>query len=122
MSRAVLIYDGDCGFCRGGKDWIERNAVEGAFEFLPCQSDERRSRFPLVPEEACMGAMQLVLPDGKVLAGDKAIPEILSRLKRWRWLSVLFKIPGVSLLAPHVYGWVAKNRYRISCFLPEGSE
>ena len=121
MPRAVLIYDGDCRFCRGGKDWIERNAVEGAFEFLPCQSDERKSRFPRVSEETCMGAMQLALPDGKVLTGDRAIPEILRRLKRWRWLSVLFKIPGVHFFAPHIYGWVAQNRYRISCVLPERS-
>jgi len=121
MLRAVLIYDGDCGFCRGGKEWIEQNAVKSAFEFLTCQSDERKSRFPDMSEETCMGAMQLVLPDGKVLAGDRAIPEILRRLKGWRWLSVLFEIPGVSLLAPHVYRWVAKNRYRISCVLPERS-
>ena len=61
--------------------------------------------------------MQLILPDGRVLAGDAAIPEILRRLKGWRWLASLFRAPGVSLLAPSIYAWVARHRYQISCML-----
>ncbi len=117
MAQAVLIYDGTCGFCQGGVSWIARRAVRGEFEFLPCQAGERRARFPWMEERACLEAMQLVLPDGRVLAGDAAIPEIFGRLKGWRWLAPLFRAPGMSLLAPRVYGWVARHRYQISCML-----
>src|SRR4029077_4111 len=78
-ARAVLIYDGTCGLCRGGVSWISRRAVRGHFEFLPCQAPERRARYPWMDERACLQAMQMILPDGRVLAGDAAIPEILRR-------------------------------------------
>ncbi len=64
-----------------------------------------------------MEAIQLVLPDGRVLGGDAAIPEILRHLKGWRWLAAGFRIPGVRLVAPHVYAWVARHRYGISCLI-----
>ena len=117
MGSPVLIYDGECAFCQGGMRWVQRRALPGQLEFLPCQSPERRARFPWMAEEACLEALQLVLPDGRVLAGDAAIPEILRRLRGWRWLAVLFKLPGVGLFAPRVYAWVARNRYAISCAL-----
>jgi len=117
MSQAVLIYDGACGLCQGGVSWIARRVVRGEFEFLPCQAADRHARYPWMEERACMEAMQLVLPDGRVLAGDAAIPEILRRLRGWRWLVAIFAIPGVGLLAPRVYAWVARHRYQISCML-----
>lgn len=117
MAPAVLIYDGACPFCQGAMTWIQRRARPGQFEFLPCQSQERRARFPRMSDQACLEALQLVLPDGRVLAGDAAIPEILQRLRGWRWLTRLFRLPGAAVFAPRLYRWVARNRYAISCAL-----
>jgi predicted DCC family thiol-disulfide oxidoreductase YuxK len=116
-ARAVLIYDGTCGLCRGGVSWISRRAVRGRFEFLPCQAAERRVRYPWMDEQTCLGAMQLILPDGRILSGDAAIPEILLRLRGWRWVAGIFRLPGVEILAPRLYAWVARHRYQISCML-----
>ncbi|MBI2528270.1 MAG: DUF393 domain-containing protein [Candidatus Rokubacteria bacterium] len=114
MTAAVVIYDGACGLCRHSVDWLERRAVRGRFEFLPCQSPARRARFPRMEERACLEAMQLVLPDGRVLSGAAAIPEILCRLRGWRWFAPVFRLPGVGLLAPPLYRWVARHRHRLS--------
>jgi predicted DCC family thiol-disulfide oxidoreductase YuxK len=114
---AVVVYDGGCALCRGGIQWITRRAVRGEFEFLPCQSDERRARLPWLDESRCMEAIHLVLPGGRVLAGDAAIPEILRRLRGWRWLATLFRLPGARRLGPPVYGWVARHRYQLSCLI-----
>jgi predicted DCC family thiol-disulfide oxidoreductase YuxK len=116
-ARVVLIYDGACGVCRGGVSWISRRAVRGYFEFLPCQAAERRARYPWMREETCLEAMQLILPDGRLLVGDAAIPEILRRLRRWRWVAGLFRLPGIEILAPRLYAWVARHRYQISCLI-----
>src|SRR2546427_5408743 len=40
----------------------------------------RRERYPQITDEACMAAMQLVLPDGRVLSGADAAPEIIRRI------------------------------------------
>lgn len=117
MAPSVLIYDGVCPICQGGMRWVRRRALPGQFEFLPCQSPERRIRFPRISEQACLEALQLVLPDGRVLVGEAAIPEILRRLRGWRWLAHLFGLPGVRSCAPRLYAWVARNRYVISCAL-----
>ena len=115
--HAVVIYDGACALCQGGITWISRRAVRGELEFLPCQSSERRARFPWMAEARCMEAIQLVLPDGRVFAAAAAIPEILRHLRGWRWLAALFRLPGACVLAPPVYAWVARHRYQISCLL-----
>jgi predicted DCC family thiol-disulfide oxidoreductase YuxK len=64
-----------------------------------------------------MEAIHLVLPDGRVLAGHAAIPEILLHLNGWRRLAALFRLPGMRRLAPVVYAWIARHRYQISCLL-----
>ena len=94
--------------------WVERRALPGQFEFLPCQSPERRARFSWMAEETCLEAVQLVLPDGRVLSGDAAIREMLQRLRGWRWVARLFGLPGVRIFAPGLYRWVARHRYVIS--------
>ena len=115
---AVVIYDGECPICQGGVRWLERRARPGQFEFLPCQSPERRARFLWMAEEACLEALQLVLPGGRVLAGEAAVREILRRLNGWRWVGRLFGLPGVKLFAPRLYRWVARHRYAISGATP----
>ena len=111
----VLIYDADCPVCRASADWVLRNAMApDAFEFLPCRSAETRSRFPAIAEAACLQAMHLVLPDGTILAGEKALPEILRSTRRYRWAAVLFRFPGAGILSRLLYGAFARRRHRIS--------
>jgi predicted DCC family thiol-disulfide oxidoreductase YuxK len=111
---AVLIYDAECAVCRGAIEWVRRNAPSpGAFEFLPCRSENTRQRFPDIGEAACLRAVHLVLPDGSILAGERAIPDILRRLPRWRRAAGLFAIPGAGPLSRILYRWVAAHRHRI---------
>ena len=113
---ATLVYDGECAMCRASALWIMRRAMDaGALEILPCRSAPRRLRFPQITDEQCMTAMQLVLPDGRVLAGADAVPELLRRIPRWRWVAGVFALPGVRPLGRRAYAWIARNRMKISC-------
>jgi predicted DCC family thiol-disulfide oxidoreductase YuxK len=117
-SKAVLIYDGECSMCRASALWLLRRAEAGGardLEILPCRSPVRRQRFPSIADETCMQAMQLVLPDGHVLAGADAVPEILLRIPRWSWVARLFDLPRARPFARRVYAWIAKNRMKITC-------
>lgn len=112
---AVLIYDAECPVCRAAADWVRRNAaVPGAFEYLPCRSAETRSRFPAITEAACLQAMHLVLPDGTILAGERALPGILHRTRRYRWAAGLFRLPGAGIVSRLLYRAFAARRHRIA--------
>jgi predicted DCC family thiol-disulfide oxidoreductase YuxK len=102
--------------CRASALWLMRRAMAaGHLEILPCRSAPRRARFPHLTDERCMRAMQLVLPDGRVLEGADAVPELLRRIPRWGWAAALFSLPGIRPIGRRVYGWIAANRMRISC-------
>ena len=121
-SRAVLIYDGECPVCQKTVAWIRENMRKDSFEMLPCQSEEARKRFPFVEQAACMQAMQLILPGGHVLEGEKALPEIVRRLKRFSPAAALFDLPGSEILSRSLYRWFADNRYQIAGILFPGKK
>jgi predicted DCC family thiol-disulfide oxidoreductase YuxK len=115
-TRAALIYDSTCPICSSTVAWIEENEKEGSFEMVPCQSAELDKRFPDVKRDKCMKAMHLVLPDGKILGGEQALPEIFTRLRRYQPVALLFKLPGTKVLSRIFYRWFADRRYRIANF------
>jgi len=111
----VLIYDAECSLCCGCMNWIKSHSIRtDTFEFIACQSEERKSRFPEIRDEACMEVLHLVTSDGRILAGDESLPEILCNLSYFRWLVIFFKMPIISILSYFVYRWIADNRYIIS--------
>ena len=116
LSQPVLIYDSRCPICTGTVKWIEKNERNNSFRMMPCQSETRAFEFPVLAQEDCLKAMHLVLPNGTVLVGEKAVPEILKRLKRYWLLEALFKIPGMGTLSGVFYRWFAKYRYQIANF------
>ena len=105
--------------CRSSALWLMRLSLScRQLEILPCRSAVRADRFPQISESACLTAMQLVLPDGRVLAGADAVPELLRRIRGLGWLAAFFALPGMRPVARRVYAWIARNRMRISCAMP----
>lgn len=117
MNQAILVYDGECSICVGARDWVARRARAGRILFLPCQSEALSQKVPGLSREACMSAMQLVLPDGTIYAADKAVVALLPMLRGWRWVAPLARVPGAGLVLPYVYEWIARNRYALSGLL-----
>jgi predicted DCC family thiol-disulfide oxidoreductase YuxK len=112
--RATIIYDGNCPVCTGTVKWLREKGFAGSFELLECQSEQRRMMHPAVNRAECMRAMHLVQPDGTVLVGEQALPEIVARLKGYRLAAPLFKLPGAAGLSRIIYRWFAERRYRIA--------
>ncbi len=115
--KATLIYDGDCPLCCKAMEWLQAHALPGSLEYLPCQASERVRRFPDISEAQCLEAVQLAMEDGTVFSGDKALPPLFRMLRRWRWVALLFRVPGVTILAPHAYGFIAKRRHVFSVLI-----
>lgn len=113
-----IIFDERCSFCCGSMQWIKLHAVrKNDFVFIPCQSDERRVRFPEISEKNCLKSLHVVLADRKILLGEKSLPEILCRLRYFRWLAIFFKIPGMRIFFYALYRSVAQSRFVISRFI-----
>jgi predicted DCC family thiol-disulfide oxidoreductase YuxK len=106
--KSLLVYDGDCGFCRL---WIDRwRATTGdRVEYATYQ--ETAHRFPDVPRERFQKAVQLLEPDGRWSGGAEAVFRTLAtapgrRLPLWLYQ----RVPGVKPIADAAYRFVAGNR------------
>jgi len=112
--RPTLFYDGECGFCRDAVAVLSRWDRERRIELIPFQDAARVAQFGL-PLPALAAAMHLVLPDGRVVAGADAVPELGRLLPGKRWLTWLFAVPGVRPIARRAYAWIAARR---RCLVP----
>ncbi len=111
LTRPVLLYDGDCGFCR---TWIRRLERWDVHQQIQCLPSNERSTIPDLPplsDEALNRAMHLITPDGQIFAGGCALPEMLPYLRGGRWLRPVFAIPGIQAVTNRVYVWVAEHRH-----------
>jgi predicted DCC family thiol-disulfide oxidoreductase YuxK len=69
--------------------------------------------FPGVTPEACRRGVQLIAPDGKVIAGAEAIARLLATRPLLSPLAAIYFVPGLRSLWDRAYALVARNRYRI---------
>jgi predicted DCC family thiol-disulfide oxidoreductase YuxK len=111
--RPVIVYDGECPFCRKQVDRIRSRDVRDQFEYLPRQSASLTDRFPILAEADFNTGMRLVLPDGQVHVGADAVYQIARRLAGWRRIAWLYRVPVLHALARRIYGWIAANRQRL---------
>jgi predicted DCC family thiol-disulfide oxidoreductase YuxK len=119
MTRSTIIYDGACGLCRHSVDWIRARDRDGAFEYLPYQSEELVVRFPGVTRAACERALHLVTGDGSVLVGADALPVILVRLPGWKIFAPLLAWRPLQPLSRRLYGRIARARRGSGTAQPE---
>ncbi|MFO0803932.1 MAG: DUF393 domain-containing protein [Gemmataceae bacterium] len=113
--RAILLFDGECAFCRKGVailkklDWRHRVECRDARDVAnlpPCAE-------PLVPAKL-LDEMHLVTPDGRrSYAGYRAIRWLSWRLPLLWPLAPLMYLPGALWLGTRMYRWVARNRFKL---------
>lgn len=106
----LLIYDGDCRFCRA---WIERwrRDTGGRVRFLPLQTPGLLRAFG-IPRKSAGDAVQLLEPDGSRYGGAEAVFRVLRHASssRSRALARLGRLPGLRAVAQTGYRWVAHHR------------
>ncbi len=117
MIRPVLIYDGDCAFCRKWMRWFSAHDPRGQMEYLARQSPEREARYPQLNDAKYQGALQLVLPGGEIRSGEMATATALQYISgiHWHLLGTLITLPGIRFFAHIGYKLLAKNRHSFRC-------
>lgn len=113
--RPVLLYDGDCGFCKRWALWAHHRGAD--VEFTPCQEAKTLRAALGIPESRCQETAIYVDADGMKTHQD-AINAVLRRIPGgrgigWRSLGRMGGVPGLHRLGGLGYKWVAKNRHRL---------
>jgi len=116
--RPLLVFDGDCPFCR---TWVDRwRQITGdRADYIAYQ--ELGERFPDIPRESFAAAVQLILPGARVFSGAHAVFQLLALVPGKNALVWLCdQVPGFRPITETVYTLIARHRplgYRITkCF------
>lgn len=110
MTAAVLLYDGDCGFCSASIDWLGRRGMLG----VPARTWQSLDpdRLPVPVERLATEVVLVGAP--AVLGGSDALAAAVRASGSWcRVLGGIVGLPGVRAAARPVYRAVARNRYRL---------
>ncbi len=109
--RALLIYDGDCAFCRY---WVEAWRHETGDRVIHAAAEEIAEKFPEIPRGRYRRSIQLIDVDGRRYEGAQAAFRALAHAPGKGWLRALYDAPLVAPLSEAVYRLVA--RHRDACF------
>jgi len=114
QERPVLVYDGDCGFCKQCVDALERLGTDArAVAWQQADLDELG-----VSEGQAADAVLWVERDGTVRSGHEAIAAALTTAGPiWKLTGRVILLPGISPLSARTYRLVADNRSRLSRWL-----
>jgi len=116
--RHLILWDGDCGFCRRGIAWVLRRDHRGRLRALPYQNAPSP---PMTPQlrAACARAVHVRTTDGQLLRGGRAALFVLQQIGYRRLARALAQKPFVWLVE-FAYSIVARNRAFFSRFLFRG--
>jgi lipase maturation factor 1 len=107
----VLLYDGECRFCRRWAARFKRVTGERV-RYAPYQQEA--GRFPGIPYAEFERSIQLVEGDGRIFSGAAAALRTLAYAPRWDWLSWVYDhVPGFAPLAEAVYRFVSRHRHQL---------
>jgi predicted DCC family thiol-disulfide oxidoreductase YuxK len=105
--RSVLVFDGDCAFCR---IWIGywRSLTGDRVEYVPYQTDA--GRFPEVPVSEFQKAVQF-FEGGSQCRGAEAVCHLLASRPGGAWALWIYQnVPGVGLISEALYRFIAAHR------------
>lgn len=113
MSSTVLvIYDGECRFCRWAIGLVRRADVRGTLRFCPYGNHESEKALSAIPAETRYTTMH-ALSEGRLHSGVDAANLVLGKLPLGR-LAVALKFHAA-------YPFVARHRRLLGQFSPDRS-
>ncbi|MEX0819772.1 MAG: DUF393 domain-containing protein [Pirellulaceae bacterium] len=110
----VVIFDGECVFCRGQVERLARWDRAGRLAFVSLHDPIVAERYPDLTHEQMMAQMYLVDRSGKRHGGAAAFRYLSRKMPTLWWLAPLMHIPFTLPLWQWCYRQVAKRRYKLA--------
>lgn len=114
-TRAIVLYDGDCAFCRKSVALLARLDWLGKLQLVNCRDRSQPIlQDPALADAPLLEQMHLLTPDGAhVHRGFGALRWLAWRLPALWLIAPFLYVPGVPALGQRLYLWVARNRFRL---------
>ena len=110
----VVIYDGNCVFCRGQVTRLARWDGGRRLAFVSLHDALVAERFPDLAHDQLMQQMVVVTRDGRRYGGAAALRYLTRRLPRLWPLAPLLHLPFSLPVWQWAYRQIAKRRYRLN--------
>lgn len=108
LDRPLLVFDGECPFCRAWVDYWKRLTGD-RIDYAPYQ--EVGARFPNISPEQFATAAKLILPNREVRSGAHAVFTVLATASgKGSALWAYQNLPGVAAASEATYGVFARQR------------
>jgi predicted DCC family thiol-disulfide oxidoreductase YuxK len=109
--RAVLIFDGDCGFCTSTSNFIKAKS-SAPLEIHPWQFIDV-SEYGLTQDQ--VAAKVYFIADGTAYSGHEAFAQILIAQRNFliRAIGHVLMVPPISWIARPGYSLVARFRHKL---------
>lgn len=106
-TRELLIYDGDCAFCKRSLKWAIDH-LSTMPRYVAYQKLDLSEYFLTLPEAESQ--VWLIL-EGRQLGGHRAIAWLFSSQSQLHWRLLGGFISITTPISGWVYAWIAKNRH-----------
>ncbi|HEX8465080.1 MAG TPA: DUF393 domain-containing protein [Abditibacterium sp.] len=111
-AKNLVLWDGECGFCRRSVAWLAKYDRYGTLKFQPNQEADISPQL----REACQNSVHVVKSDGEILRGGRAVM-FCGEQTKWHRLARIAQWPIFLPFVELGYALVAKNRGLFSKFL-----
>jgi len=115
--KHLVLWDGECGFCRRCVEFLARQDRFGKLEFSPYQEADLSPQL----SAQCEKAMHVVKADGEIIRAGRAAM-FCGRFTRWHQLARIGEWPIFLPFVELGYRIVAANRGLFSKFLLRGEK
>ena len=109
--RWIVLWDGDCGFCRRSVEWVKSEDKQNRLIAAPYQA--HKHWLPDGVYSLSSKQVHLMSPSGEFWGGSEAAQKILEIID-YKKLSAFLGLPFARLLNDWGYRLVARNRILFS--------
>jgi predicted DCC family thiol-disulfide oxidoreductase YuxK len=110
--RALLLYDGRCGFCLESVRRLRTLDLFGWVDPADFHQQPALERLnPALTVARCRSEMVLLEPNGRLSGGFDAFARMTAKLPLLWGLAPFVRLPGAAWAGRRVYRWVAARRY-----------